>query len=89
MSLQSVQLVDYEDDLDLFVVTAAHQEEDILKGTIYLHNNETGEILKKVTLNEPWLEVCKIIYNCDLYKMTIRFHECSNCCIFFWFLLVL
>ena len=62
ISLQPLQLVDYENDLDFLVVTEVHQEADIFKGTINLYNNETGEILKEITLKEPWLEVSKIMF---------------------------
>ena len=54
------RLVDYDDELDLLVVTAVHQRGDIFTGTVYLHNNETGDILKEITLGEPWVEVRKI-----------------------------
>ena len=58
--MQSIQLVDYEDDLDLLVVTAVHQEEDIFRGIMYLYDNETGKLLKEIKMTEPWLEVSKI-----------------------------
>ena len=59
--LQSIQEVGYEDELDLLVITAVHQSDENLVGTVYLHNNATGEILKEITLEHPWNEVSAVL----------------------------
>ena len=61
--LQSIQTVDYENELELMVVTSVSPKEDGYEGYVHLHDNTTGKMLKHVCLEEPWAEVAKTSNN--------------------------
>jgi len=54
--LQPVQSVTYEDDLDLLVVTFIQPcpDDDGYMGHVSLHDNQTGALLKTISLSEFW-----------------------------------
>ena len=54
--LQTLQCVDYEDELDLLAVSTYHQDQR--KATVRLYDNQTGTMFKEVALEEQWIEVC-------------------------------
>ena len=59
MFAQSIQTVDYENELEVMVLTSVMQGDNGYHGTVHLHDNQTGQLLKHITLEEPWAEVCK------------------------------
>jgi len=61
-----VQSVTYEDDLDLLVVTFIRPcpDDEGYMGQISLHDNETGALLKTISLAEYWDVVRIVRYMC-------------------------
>ena len=57
MYLQLVQTVDYEEDLELLILTSVCRVGDTYEGTVHLYDNLTGRMVQKVVLTEPWKEV--------------------------------
>ncbi|KAM4698510.1 DDB1- and CUL4-associated factor 17 [Rhinophrynus dorsalis] len=51
---ETFKIVVYEDELDLLTVVAVTQAECEGVAHVGLHCNETGKLLKKITLIEPW-----------------------------------
>ncbi|XP_075687236.1 DDB1- and CUL4-associated factor 17 isoform X2 [Rhinoderma darwinii] len=51
---ETFKAVVYEDELDLLTVVAVTQTDEEDKADVDLHCNETGKILKKITLQESW-----------------------------------
>ena len=59
---QPIQSVSYEDDLDLLVVTKIRQsvsDGDSYAAEVCLHDNQTGQLVKRISLDEPWDTVCQ------------------------------
>jgi hypothetical protein len=54
---QTIQGIDYENELDILAVTAVNQKEDAFQGMVRFHDNTNGQILKEIVLEEPWKEV--------------------------------
>ena len=46
--------------MDLLTVTAIQSEGDSYRGMLHIHHNNTGEHIKTVPLDEPWVEVSYI-----------------------------
>jgi hypothetical protein len=49
--------MDYESDLDLIVTTFATSGDEAYEGEVHLHDNMSGKLMKKIHLEEPWIEV--------------------------------
>ena len=49
--------MDYEEDLDLLVVTCVAQSGDSYQATVCLYDNQTSHKLQEIVLNDPWEEV--------------------------------
>ena len=51
-----MQSVTYEDDLDLLVVTLVRPctDDEGYMGQVNLHDNQTGTLLKTISLSENW-----------------------------------
>ena len=56
---QSIQCVDYENELDLMAVTSVTSGPDCYQGHVHLHDNQSGKLLQTFTLEESWFEVYK------------------------------
>ncbi|KAM6934475.1 DDB1- and CUL4-associated factor 17 [Xenentodon cancila] len=50
------RMVEYEDELDLLAVVVTNGEEEEGRAHIQLHDNQTGQIQRKIDLVEPWDE---------------------------------
>uniref|UniRef100_UPI00358F87E0 DDB1- and CUL4-associated factor 17-like isoform X2 n=1 Tax=Myxine glutinosa TaxID=7769 RepID=UPI00358F87E0 len=51
---KTIQLVDYEDELDLIIVAVVSDAESSGDAVIHLHDNSTGQRLKSIPLQGPW-----------------------------------
>ena len=70
-------MVDYENEMEVLVLTRIHDDGDATKATVYLHDNDTGELLKEIPLEEPWEEVgfTTELYNKDFKKASVQNRE--------------
>ncbi|XP_064642601.1 DDB1- and CUL4-associated factor 17-like isoform X2 [Lineus longissimus] len=50
----SIQGIDYENELDILAVTAVNQHGDACQGMVRFHDNANGALLKEIVLDEPW-----------------------------------
>ena len=60
MFLKIIKCVDYEDELDLLVVTTVSQLDESSssgQGHVFLVDSQTGKLRKRIELVEPILEV--------------------------------
>lgn len=57
LTLQTFHMVEYEDELDLLAVVVTNGEEGEGRAHIRLHDNQSGQLLRTVDLEEPWDEV--------------------------------
>ena len=60
MSLKVIKCIDYEDELDLLVVTTVSQLDESSssgQGHVFLVDSQTGKLRKRIELVEPILEV--------------------------------
>ncbi|XP_061579517.1 DDB1- and CUL4-associated factor 17 [Cololabis saira] len=78
---ETFRMVEYEDELDLLAVVVTNGEEEEGRAQIQLHDNQTGQIQRKIDLVEPWDET----YRHELFfdKDTIVHIEQKNsnfCC---------
>ncbi|KAI3355796.1 hypothetical protein L3Q82_004361 [Scortum barcoo] len=78
---ETFRMVEYEDELDLLAVVVTNGEEGEGRAHIRLHDNLSGQLLRKVDLVEPWDET----YRHELFfdKDTIVHIEQKNtnfCC---------
>lgn len=55
--MQTFRMVEYEDELDLLTVVITNGEEGEGRAHIQLHDNQTGQLQRKIDLVEPWDEV--------------------------------
>ncbi|XP_033966456.1 DDB1- and CUL4-associated factor 17 [Pseudochaenichthys georgianus] len=79
--LETFHMVEYEDELDLLAVVVTNGEEGEGRAHIRLHDNQSGQLLRTVDLEEPWDET----YRHELFfdKDTIVHIEQKNtnfCC---------
>ncbi|XP_041857816.1 DDB1- and CUL4-associated factor 17 [Melanotaenia boesemani] len=80
-SQETFRMVEYEDELDLMAVVVTKGEEEEGRGHIELHDNQTGQLQRRIDLVEPWDET----YRHELFfdKDTIVHIEQKNsnfCC---------
>ncbi|KAM9347154.1 DDB1- and CUL4-associated factor 17 [Symphorus nematophorus] len=78
---ETFRMVEYEDELDLLAVVVTNGEEEEGRAHIQLHDNQSGQLLQRVDLVEPWDET----YRHELFfdKDTIVHIEQKNtnfCC---------
>ncbi|KAM3861982.1 DDB1- and CUL4-associated factor 17 [Diretmus argenteus] len=78
---ETFRLVEYEDELDLLAVVVTDNEEGEGRAHVRLHDNQSGDLLRRVRLVEPWDET----YRHELFfdKETIVHVEQKNsnfCC---------
>lgn len=76
-------MVEYEDELDLLAVVVTDGGEGEGRAHIQLYDNQSGQLLRRVDLSEPWDEViqrptvaecqCSVLSVCFLFQ-TFR-HE--------------
>lgn len=50
-------MLEYEDELDLLAAVVTNGEEGEGRAHIQLHDNQSGQLLRTVELDEPWDEV--------------------------------
>lgn len=50
-------MVEYEDELDLLAAVVTEGNEGEGRAHIQLYDNQSGQLLRKVDLSEPWDEV--------------------------------
>ena len=55
-NFQLIHQVDYEDELDLMWISATYQSPK-LRGVVCFHDNDTGELIREVEIQERWEEV--------------------------------
>ncbi|XP_070561382.1 DDB1- and CUL4-associated factor 17-like isoform X2 [Ptychodera flava] len=55
---ETIQSVDYENDLDIIGVTALNFDDETIRGYVCFYDNMTGQHLKEIPLEEPWEENC-------------------------------
>ncbi|XP_058479281.1 DDB1- and CUL4-associated factor 17 [Solea solea] len=60
---ETFRMVEYEDELDLLAVVVTNGEEGEGRALIRLHNNQNGQLQRKIDLLEPWDET----YRHDLF----------------------
>uniref|UniRef100_A0A8C4N3R2 Ddb1 and cul4 associated factor 17 n=1 Tax=Eptatretus burgeri TaxID=7764 RepID=A0A8C4N3R2_EPTBU len=70
-ALQTIQLVDYEDELDLIIVAVVSDAESSGDAVIHLHDNSTGQRLKSIPLQGPWDVVRSSLHAFSLTRDTI------------------
>jgi len=58
--MQTFRMVEYEDELDLLAVVLTNGEEEEGRAHIRLHDNQTGQLQRKIDLVEPWDEVSNL-----------------------------
>ena len=54
---QTIQTVDYEDELDLIVTVVTEMKHGDLQAKVKVYDNETGRFIRDIELDEPWAEV--------------------------------
>uniref|UniRef100_A0A3B5MW69 Ddb1 and cul4 associated factor 17 n=1 Tax=Xiphophorus couchianus TaxID=32473 RepID=A0A3B5MW69_9TELE len=57
---ETFRLLEYEDELDLLAIAVTNGEGEEGRAHVQLHDNQTGQLQRKIDLNEPWDEVCNI-----------------------------
>jgi len=64
-----VQSVTYEDDLDLLVVSFIRPcpDDEGYMGQVSLHDNQTGAVLKTISLSENWDMVSCARFVCHIF----------------------
>ena len=54
---QTIQTVDYEDELDLIVTVVTEMKHGDVQAKLNVYDNETGRFIRDIELDEPWAEV--------------------------------
>ncbi|ELT91751.1 hypothetical protein CAPTEDRAFT_155434 [Capitella teleta] len=62
----SLRHVDYEDDLDIILLTSVTSSNGSYQGRVSLHDNQTGRFLREIELDDPWAECCDYIITLDM-----------------------
>lgn len=55
--LQTFRMVEYEDELDLLAAVVTDGSEGEGRAHIQLYDNQSGQLLQRIDLSEPWDEV--------------------------------
>lgn len=55
--LQTFRMVEYEDELDLLAAVVTDGGEGEGRARIQLYDNQSGQLLRRAALHEPWDEV--------------------------------
>jgi len=75
-----VQSVTYEDDLDLLVVTFIQPcpDDEGYMGQVSLHDNETGALLKTISLTDKWDVVSSCIRRVSVHiRAPMKIEVCN------------
>ncbi|KAK2192397.1 hypothetical protein NP493_30g02015 [Ridgeia piscesae] len=65
-SLNTIQTVDYEDELDLIVTVVTEMKHGDLQAKVKVYDNETGRFIRDIELDEPWAEFSEHVVILDL-----------------------
>ena len=72
---QTIQTVDYEDELDLIVTFVTVIKHGDIQAKVKVYDNETGRFIRDIELDEPWAEVWPI--DCRMKHMQNRSRSTS------------
>ena len=62
LMFQTIQALDYEDELDLIVAVVTETKHGDIRVKVKLYDNETGRLMRDIELNEPTDEVGIILF---------------------------
>lgn len=73
-SLDTIQTVDYEDELDLIVTVVTETKHGDVQAKVKVYDNETGRFIRDIELDEPWAEFSEhvVILDMDTIIHTVK-----------------
>ncbi|KAI0229881.1 hypothetical protein LSAT2_019695 [Lamellibrachia satsuma] len=73
-TLNTIQTVDYEDELDLIVTFVTVIKHGDIQAKVKVYDNETGRFIRDIELDEPWVEFSEhvVILDLDMIIHTVK-----------------